>query len=96
VIPSAAAIANTKTIQAWKILLKLSFELSHSPGVAKATGTVTTRANDIKTNKAVNAVIINFVEVCLYDDTDDQRKIEEIKDYLFLMLIEQLLLDRLT
>ncbi len=64
-MPSAAAIANTRTIQAWKILLKLSFELSHSPGVANATGTVTTKANEIKTNKAVNAVIINIFKVCL-------------------------------
>jgi hypothetical protein len=51
-------------------LLKLSFEVSHSPGVANATGTVTTKVNEIKTNKAVNAVIINIFKVFLIDDID--------------------------
>ena len=54
------AITNTKPIQALKKLVKLSFELSHSPGVANATGTVTTNANESKTNKSVNKVIINI------------------------------------
>ena len=60
-MPSAAAIIITRPTHAWKIRLKLSFELSHSPGVAKATGTVTTKPNEIKTNKAVKAVIINIL-----------------------------------
>jgi hypothetical protein len=33
-----------------------------TPGVAKATGTVTTKPNEIKTNKAVKAVIINILK----------------------------------
>jgi hypothetical protein len=33
---------------------------THSPGVANATGTVTTKPNEIKTNKAVKAVIISI------------------------------------
>ena len=65
-MPSAAAITITRLTQAWKILLKLPFELSQSPGVAKATGTVTTKPNEIKTNKAVKAVIINIFEKFLY------------------------------
>ena len=60
VIPSAVAITNTRPTHALKMLLKFSFELSHSPGVAKATGTVITNANEIKTNKTVNKVIINI------------------------------------
>ena len=52
-IPSAAAIITTRTTQAWNPFVKVSFEFSHSPGVAKATGTVTTKPNEIKTNKAV-------------------------------------------
>jgi hypothetical protein len=45
----------------------LSFlELSHSPGVANATGTVTTKPNEIKTNKAVKAVIISIFRKFLY------------------------------
>jgi hypothetical protein len=63
-MPSAAAIANIKTTQARKILLKLSLELSHSPGVAIATGTVIIKVNEIKTNKAVNTVVINIFKVC--------------------------------
>jgi len=49
---------NTKPTQTLKMFVKLSFELSHSPGVAKATGTVTTNPNETKTNTDVNAVII--------------------------------------
>ena len=60
-IPSAAAITITRLTHAWKTLLKLLFEFSHSPGVANATGTVTTKPNEIKTNKAVKAVIINIL-----------------------------------
>lgn len=58
-------MANTSPIQALKMLLKFSFELSHSPGVANATGTVTTNANEIKTNKSVNRVIINIFKIFL-------------------------------
>jgi hypothetical protein len=47
---------------------KLPFELSHSPGVANATGTVTTKPNEIKTNKAVKAVIISILENFYIDD----------------------------
>ena len=65
-MPSAAAIKITRLIQAWKTFVKLSFDVSHSPGVAKATGTVTTKPNEIKTNKAVKAVIINIFEKFLY------------------------------
>lgn len=57
-IPSAAAIKKTNATQAWNPFIKLFFELSHSPGVANATGTVITKPNETKTNKAVNAVII--------------------------------------
>ena len=42
-------------------LLKLVLETSHSPGVANATGTVTTKPNEIKTNTAVNKVIIIYI-----------------------------------
>ena len=65
-MPSNAAITTTKDTQAWKPFVMLSFELSHSPGVAKATGTVTTKPNEIKTNKAVNRVIISIFKKFLY------------------------------
>ena len=65
-MPSAAAIKITRLIQAWKTFVKLSFDASHSPGVAKATGTVITKPNEIKTNTAVKAVIINIFEKFLY------------------------------
>jgi hypothetical protein len=65
-MPSAAAIKATRLTQAWKPFVKLSFDVSHSPGVARATGTVTTKPNEIKTNKAVKAVIINIFEKFLY------------------------------
>ena len=57
-MPSAAAITITRKTQIWKNLLNLLLDTSHSPGVAKATGTVTTKPNEIKTNTAVNKVII--------------------------------------
>ena len=65
-MPSNAAITITRLTHAWKTRLKLPFEDSHSPGVANATGTVTTKPNEIKTNKAVKAVIINIFEKFLY------------------------------
>jgi hypothetical protein len=46
--------------------VKLSFEFSHSPGVAKATGTVITKPNETKTNIVVKAVIINLFKKFLY------------------------------
>jgi hypothetical protein len=51
-------------------ICKVTFELSHSPGVANATGTVTTKPNEIKTNKAVKAVIKYFKKFYI----DDQIK----------------------
>ena len=65
-MPSAAAITITRTTQAWKPFVKLAFEFSHSPGVASATGTVITKPNEIKTNKAVKAVIISIFRKFLY------------------------------
>jgi len=65
-IPSAAAIKTTKATQAWNPFIKLDFELSHSPGVANATGTVITKPNETKTNKAVKAVIIFILQKFLY------------------------------
>ena len=59
-MPSAAAITITRLTHAWKTLLKLVFDSSHSPGVANATGTVTTKPNESKTNKSVKAVIITI------------------------------------
>ncbi|KYK21327.1 hypothetical protein AYK24_09235 [Thermoplasmatales archaeon SG8-52-4] len=58
-MPSAAAITITRLTHAWKALVKVLFDASHSPGVAKATGTVITKPNEMKTNIATNAVIIN-------------------------------------
>jgi cytoskeletal protein CcmA (bactofilin family) len=63
---SAAAIASTRKIHPWKPFVKLSFEFSHSPGVAKATGTVITKPNETKTNIVVKAVIINLFKKFLY------------------------------
>jgi hypothetical protein len=57
-----------KSYQAWIPFVKLPFELSHSPGVANATGTVTTKPNEIKTNKAVKAVIISIFRNFYIDD----------------------------
>jgi hypothetical protein len=57
-IPSTVAIASTKPTHARKNKLKSIFEFSHSPGVAKATGTTTTKPKESRTNKAVKAVII--------------------------------------
>ena len=70
-MPSAAAITRTRVTQAWKPFVNWSFEFSHSPGVAKATGTVTTKPNEIKTNKAVKAVIISIFKKFFY--IDDQN-----------------------
>jgi hypothetical protein len=67
-MPSKAAITPTRPTQALKNVSNLFFELSHSPGVAKATGTVTTKPNEIKTNKAVKAVIINILKNFYIDD----------------------------
>ena len=57
-MPSAAAITITRNTQIWNPLLNLLLETSHSPGVANATGTVTTKPNEIKTSRATNRVII--------------------------------------
>jgi len=65
-MPSAPAIIITRATQAKKPFVKLSLELSHSPGVASATGTVITKPNEIKTNKAVKAVIISIFRKFLY------------------------------
>ena len=91
-MPSAAAITRTRLTHAWKALLKVLFEASHSPGVARATGTVTTKPNEMKTNIATKAVIINIFETFYIDDLI----YDSIKDYLFLKLIIQLQLGRLA
>ena len=65
-MPSAAAIIITSPTQAWKALVNVLFDASHSPGVANATGTVTTKPNEMKTNKATNAVIIDIFRNFLY------------------------------
>ena len=65
-MPSAAAIANTRKIHPWKPVVNVCFEFSHSPGVAKATGTVTIKPNETKTNIVVKAVIINLFKKILY------------------------------
>ena len=45
-IPSVVAITATRKTQTWKPLLNVDLEASHSPGVANATGTVTTKPNE--------------------------------------------------
>ena len=79
-----AAITRTRLTQIWKKRLKVGFDASHSPGVANATGTVTTKPNEIKTNTATKAVInISF----FFNFYIDNKK--RIKGYPFLMLIRQ-------
>jgi hypothetical protein len=59
-MPSAAAITITRPTHAWKALVKVLFDASHSPGVANATGTVITKPKEMKTNRATKAVIIDI------------------------------------
>jgi hypothetical protein len=53
----AKAIKNTKVVQRLADLKILSFDVSHWPGMASATGTVTIKPRDNKTNKPVNICI---------------------------------------
>jgi hypothetical protein len=53
----ANAIKKIKVVQSVADLKILSLEVSHCPGVANATGTVITKANDNKTNNPVNICI---------------------------------------
>ena len=84
----------TSKTQIWKNRLKLVLETSHSPGVANATGTVTTKPNEIKTNTAVNKVIIIYIYLKIF--YIDDLKIDIIINYLFLRLIIQLPLGLIT
>lgn len=53
----AKAIKKTKVVHSVADLKILSFDVSHWPGIANATGTVTIKPNDNKTNKPVNICI---------------------------------------
>jgi hypothetical protein len=72
----AKAIKKTKVVQRVADLKILSLEVSHCPGIANATGTVTIKPNDNKTNNPVNICITNiyfspilFYMVMLYNIT---------------------------
>jgi hypothetical protein len=60
--------SNTTRPASLKSVSNLLLNFPTHLGVANATGTVTTKPNEIKTNKAVKAVIINILKIFYIDD----------------------------
>lgn len=59
--PSKKAIIPTSIPQTLKTAKKSSEFASHSPGIAKATGTSIIKANEIKTNKPVKKFLYRLL-----------------------------------